>query len=356
MVEIALVKESEVDPGKVAVVTATLYPSWYQGHPHEPLTADKLRGDLALQTLAAAKATGFRIALVDGGSSQLFHQALEGLGINFEKEESSLGLGQGSSRRQALEIARAIPGVEVLCQTEPEKVHFVANSLISLSAPILREEADIVVPQRDQESFATYPKYQARTEIRANRLYNKILRKYGLLLDNSPDIDFWFGVRLLANKPEIVDEFERVFLLTYYDPEDTIDHLLSSVRPDAYSNPLFFPVLTALEKGIRIKSVPIHYEHPENQTRFEEGNDEFDRKRDFQRRIIIRELIYLLRILMNRPSLFHTLTNAPKFKGTITIDESVFRARDKETAEMAKWERVTREILERMLENSEEEV
>jgi len=280
------------DPKTIVVVTATLYPRWYRGRPREPLTEDKVRGDLALRTLLAAKQRGFQIALVDGGSSYEFLQALDKYNIPFEMQKEK-GL-QSLARRQALETAQSLLGVKVICQTEPEKISIISQCLNRASVPILKNEADIVVPKRTEASFATYPNYQARAEKKANKLYNQILRTHGLLDKDEPDIDFWFGVRVFANRPDVVELFTRQY---QFRPAQIALHKI--IQPEAYSNALFFPVVMALKAGFRVKTVEVPYRHPPEQTEFEKENLKFSRKRDIQRRTIITELIHFIRFLEN---------------------------------------------------------
>lgn len=283
-----------LDPKSIAVVTATLYPAWYAGEVRRKLTQDKLRGDLAIKTLLAAKNQGFNIALVDSGSSNEFLEELKRLGIPYTTgAEREI---QGSARRQGLEITKKFDGVQVICETEPEKVFMISDCLIKAAEPISEGQADIVVPKRTEESFSTLPSYQANAEKRANKMYNQILRAHGLLKPEDSDIDFWFGVRLFANRPEITRLFERVY---QFKKSETALHKI--VQPDTYSNPLEFPIVNALHDGLRVRSVEVDYIHPKEQTEFEEGKEEFNRKRDIQRRAIITELLHFIRYLEESP-------------------------------------------------------
>ncbi len=277
---------------EIAVVTATFYPQWHDTNTESEATSDKLRGDLALQSVDAAINQGFRVAIVDGGSSQEFVDTLKLRGVDFEAQKEQGG--QGPARRQALEMATRAEGVQVICQTEPEKVSMVADCLQIAAQPILNGEADIVVPKRGPESFATYPEYQALQEQKSNALYNRILRSRGLLKEEEPDIDFWVGVRIFTNKPEVLQVFTEK---EEFEPIDT--ELDKKIRIDMYSNPLFYPVVKALYNGLRVKSVDVPYVHPAAQTELESGNKEFDRKRDTQRRTILTELIHLIRTKEN---------------------------------------------------------
>ena len=278
------------NPKSVAVVTATYCPDWYPGEPRQPLAADKLRGNLAIQSAQAAKKQGFQIIFIDGSGNESFRKELEKLGVNYQSEREPLT--QGSARRQGLEIVQSLGGVKIICETEPEKASMIADCLKFASQPIATGEADIVVPKRTEESFSTLPSYQAKAEKRANQMYNQLLRAHGLLKPEDPDIDFWFGVRVFANRPEIVKLFKKRY---EFSPSGLALHKI--IRSDAYSNPLEFPVVNALHDGLRVKSVEIPYVHSWEQTEFEEGKEEFNRKRDVQRRAIVTELLHFIRYL-----------------------------------------------------------
>lgn len=282
------------NPRSIAIVTGTFYPEWYAGDTKKPLSADKVRGDLALESFKSAQNQNFQLSIIDGGSSDAFKSALERNGISFaiQKERS----GQGPARRQGLEEVGVSQDVKVICEIEPEKVSIVSDCMKAASLPILKGEADIVVPSRDAESFLTYPKYQADKEQNANKLYNRILHSRGLLKENDLDLDFWFGPRFFANRPEITKLFKGTY--QYRKGTTALD---KKVNLDMYSNPLFFPIAEALHKGYRVKSVTVPYRHPKIQKEFEEKQTDFDNKRDTQRRTIITELVNFIRYLENSP-------------------------------------------------------
>lgn len=292
--EISKSHEVFFDPKSLAIVTGTFYPTWYEGDARNPLSVDKLRGDLALQTFKSAQEKKFQIMVVDDGSSDAFKKALEQSSVYFEMQKQKEGA--GLARRQGIERAETLQGVKVIVQTEPEKLSMVSDCIQPASLPILKNEADIVVAARNNQSFSTYPQYQARQEQKANALYNKILRSRGLLKEGSPDLDFWFGQRFFANRPEITELFKEIY--QFNKGNTAIDKL---INVEMYSNVQFFPVVAALHKGLRVKSVEVPYKHPQAQTASEEGNPSFDRKRDIQKRAITVELIHFIRHLESSP-------------------------------------------------------
>ena len=155
---------------------------------------------------------------------------------------------------------------------------------------LLKNETDVVVPSREEESFATYPDYQAASEKRANRDFNRALRIAGLLKEEDPDVDVFFGPRLF--RKEQVDLFLRRY---EFDPRKD-SKLHSSVRTGNYSEATFFPVANALKDGVRVTSVQVPYRHPRVQSESEVDSPEFEAKRVRQRHDIVTGLIHLLRL------------------------------------------------------------
>ena len=112
------------------------------------------------------------------------------------------------------------------------------------------------------------------------------MRAHRLIKKDDPDFDIYWGQRFFANKPEITELFKTTY---QYRKDNTA--LDKKVNVEMYSNTLFFPVIQALHMGLRVKSILVPYTHPLSQTRFEEGNRDFDAKRYLQRRTIITELV-----------------------------------------------------------------
>lgn len=286
------------NPQSVAIVTGTFYPNWYKGDVREPLSSDKLRGDLALESFHACRENNFRLIVIDGGSSTDFQETLRSNDITFFPQEQKGG--SGPARRQGIKYAQTLNEVKVIGQTEPEKISIFFDCAKIASLPILRGEADIVMPSRYPEGFSTYPKLQAEQEQKANKLYNAILRRYGLLKTEDRDLDIYWGQSFFANKPEITILFENIY--QYRKDKTSLDKW---INVDMYSGPLYFPIIEALHLGLEVKSVTVPYFHPQSQTSFEEGKPEFDKKRYVQRRTIITELVHYIRLLQanpNRPS------------------------------------------------------
>lgn len=282
--ELQPVPETEVKPRSIVIATTTFYPNY----PEDDV--DKVRGNLALQAIKEAREKGYQVSLVDGGSSPDFKLAAKGIkGITVHPE---LERGMSASRRQAFVEASELDGAKVICWTEPEKVSIVRDCLPEAIVSILKGEADIVVPSRDDKAFRTYPDYQVEEEKGANRRWNATLRARGFLSEDSPDLDVWFGPKFFRNDPKIITLF-----LHRYEFRERGLKLDEIIRPELWPNATFLPIVAALHHGFRVKSVPVPYMHPKEQTEIEVNNPEFVRKRDVQRKNVIGSTIHFIRML-----------------------------------------------------------
>lgn len=280
-------KELEcVDPHAIAFATATFYKNW---HPisnvtsRDPLDIDGIRGDLALKTLRAAKLNGFQIAVVDGGSSEAFKNALSTtLGQEPSNEKQK---GMSPSRRQVFTEASGLAGVKIIAWVEPEKVAMAnGNNLQNAALPILKGDADVVIPKRDAFAFLTYPEYQVSWEQQANNDFNKLLKDNGLLPQDAEDLDVWFGPRLFKNDPEVLKLF-----LHQWERDDTHPNQRDAkMDPEHWAGAIFLPVVAKLYQdkldgnSPRVISFPVNYTHPEEQTRTEKDSPVFTAKREQQ--------------------------------------------------------------------------
>jgi len=101
-------------PDSIAIFTTTYYPEWYPGklQDHREGNVDKIRGDLAIQTVMAARQKGHQLVIIDGGSSADFCQMLTDQGITPSPERER---GMSASRRQGMSEATNLQGAEILC-------------------------------------------------------------------------------------------------------------------------------------------------------------------------------------------------------------------------------------------------
>lgn len=286
--------ETKIEPSSIGVATATLYRQWVPTTETANNSVDKIRGDLALQTISAAQKLGYQIAVVDGGSSAAFVDALVALGVTPQPEQDR---SMSGSRRQVFQEVSQLVGVEVIAWIEPEKVSMVRDCLPAAVVPLLQNLTDIVIPQRQQSSWASYPDFQVVYEQRANSLWNEMLRAHRLLSASEGNLDAWFGPRFFRNDPQIL----ALFLTKYVyqqQPESKLDLI---VNPELWPNALFLPIVAALHQGWRVQSKSVPYLHPFAQTALEQDNQVFRRKREVQRKNIMVATMHYLRLLAGKP-------------------------------------------------------
>lgn len=279
-----------VNPSSIVIVTTTLYPKWYKGEVLDRNHVGKIRGDLALEMIKETVKKGYRLIIVDGGSSEEFRLQVKKLNIRLQPQSEP---GKSAARRQAIKEASRLGGVKVICWVEPEKASIIGDFLVGSVLPILHNEADLVILSRKDESFATYPDFQTHLERKANRLFNNILREKGLLSVKGDDLDVWFGPKFFKNKKELV----CLFLEKYKNKRQKVDN---DFDPELWFNTLVLPVICALYKGFRVKPVYVSYVHPKKQTRLESGNKEFILKRKLQFRNLINNTEDFIRDLERR--------------------------------------------------------
>ncbi len=279
-------KESETEfrlkPESIAVVELTLYPSWYPGDVRSIGDTDKVRGDLALESIAGGVTEGYHMVVADGGSSFAFQEELSAFPeISFVRRQEQ---GRGAGRRQGFKAASATPEVEAILRVEPEKVSVVGEFIPQIMRPILEGEADIVVPKRNPELHQrTYPTYQWESEVAANKRYNDLLHKTGLL-PTDQFLDIFFGPVAFRNAPAVL----QLFLERYNFTLPTLTGIRRFVEPENWSDGYFFSVVKALHQGLKVASVEVDFKYPEKQKQNEETTaqgaiDEFVAKRAQQK-------------------------------------------------------------------------
>lgn len=281
---------AEFDPKSVAIATTTFYPDWFLT---QYGSVSKVRGNLAIELVHEVVERGYQIVVVDGGSSDDFKSRLEDMGVSINPEQQQ---GMSASRRQSYREASNIPGVEVICTTEPEKLSFVRNCLTQSVEPILNGRADIVVPKRDKESLTTYPNYQVDFETISNFKWNSLLRDRNLLDPTAEDIDICFGPKVFRNDPVITELFMRRYSLLSIGP--ALDQILN---PELWHAAVVFPVIAALHERRRVVSVEVPYRHPIEQTQVELDSDGLRRKRDIQYKNLIALTIEYAKLLQDGP-------------------------------------------------------
>lgn len=245
------------------VVIATNF--LYQGYTHLPEGQARnpgdtvgIRGDLALEFLHNAADAGVRVVAADGGSSEVFIEALKQFD-NVKVVTTDIP-GRAPQRRAAFAEAISLAGSKVVIYSQPEKVGLI-DSLAAISQPIINGEADIVIPERERALFEqTYPEYMRQSEERVNTTYDRVLQRAGLM---QPDqhFDWFFGPAAFKNDPEIAN----LFLKKYEVSEAIKSRIGAVVNPEMHSGSHYFPIIEALFAGKRVASVEAPFAYPQDQ-------------------------------------------------------------------------------------------
>lgn len=284
--------EINFNPQSIAIVSTTHYPKWYRGELKSIKHTEKIRGDLALETVKKAVELGYKVVIAEGKSTKTFIKNLQAIPeVRVYKRKQ---LGRGAGKRLALEKASKIPGVNVLVMTELEKVSFITQCIEACITQILENKAEIVVPKRNDVLFkSSYPRYMYNSEVEGNNIYNEALRSNNILPKTISDLDFFFGPRVLVNDRKVVALFKRRY---YFSGISLLEKLYD---PDQYSNVLMFPIINALKKKLRIVSIEVPFSYPRLQKENEDvGNREmFEEKRSMQRTSILIDLMHFLSFL-----------------------------------------------------------
>lgn len=281
------------DPQSIGIAVTTYYPKWYKGRLRSIKHTDKVRGDLAIEFAGICSQAGYKLVVADGNSSKSFKRALSQInGIILIKRRS---MKRSPSKRLAIKRLSKMPDIKVIILSEPEKVSLIKDCLPTIIKSILDRKADIVIPKRNQELFKkTYPSYQYDSETEGNNLYNEILKSHNLLLEGE-NFDMFFGPNAFLN----TSKFRALFLKTHKLPTGKSLKYNIVIDPEEYSNTIFFPIVLALKKKFKVKSVEVPFSYPMLQKQNEEkGQKElFLEKRKNQKLSLLVELLYFLRFI-----------------------------------------------------------
>jgi hypothetical protein len=229
----------------VVIVTTTSY-----------VNVDELRFKLACRMLVEARSAGYSVVIVDDSSSHDVRSKFAELGAHIFPQ---LVKGMGPSRRQAFFHAAEVAkdqGAAAVFWIEPERLGMIQFAPVLLK--IIYAGADIVVPQRTEFSWATYPAFQMESEKRGNAVVAEVAGRN--------DLDLFFGSCMYS--------LDAVKYVIAADPKKW-------GVADTYV-PQYAP-LYALRDGAAIASVPVDFQYPPEQTAAEgEQNEEMVAKRRSQ--------------------------------------------------------------------------
>lgn len=303
-------------PESVCLASTTFMKTWKR-EGGDKTNAEQVRGDLAIESIKMALKKGYRVVIVDGGSSEDFVNRLKEISAEVKADavdeniqihdlivEPETDRGYSGSRRQALKRAENLreEGVKAIVMMEIEKTGITEN-VEKLVRPILDGSADMVVPERgikintskkdphvkeEEEDFRGYPPYQAYSETWANKILDKLLVSAHLKNAKDPVLDLFGGTRVIKNDPEILEDFYQ---------KHTVVSGETKTNPKMYFDAAYAPIAYLLAKKRRIVSVPIEYQHPAEQTATEIDVANFDEKRDSQRNMITSEMAKQTRYL-----------------------------------------------------------
>lgn len=286
-------KDNLMSPRSIAIALTTSYPRWYRGKLVSIKHTDKVRGDLALETIKIARKKGYQVVVADWQSTKTFRREIISIGgVNLIRRLSEK---RSPAKRNALKKASLLEGVKVIILTEPEKVSLVKDCIQFIVEPILKQEADIVVPKRENILFEkSYPKYQYESEQEGNSVYNEELKSHKFIEIND-NFDMFFGPRAFSNTKPLVALFTKRYRFS----------IIHSTLPKSYfdaeelSNTNFFPVVAALKKGLRVKSIEVPFEYPTSQKQNEDkgAKEVFVEKRKAQKIGLVIELLHFVAYL-----------------------------------------------------------
>lgn len=143
----------------ISVLTTTFYKS-----------TEETRFHLASQLIGNAVAAGYNVLVVDGSPNPAIREAFTRIGAQVFAQTAR---GMGPSRRELFQKAADLRGctrAEVFVWTEPEKTDLI-RLIPVLVEPIIHADADIVIPERTDASWRSYPAFQVASEQKANAAY-----------------------------------------------------------------------------------------------------------------------------------------------------------------------------------------
>jgi hypothetical protein len=320
-VEDEMSPEFDFNPKSVAVVSTSFYPKYGMGGAE----LDNVRASVMIDMAQAVQDRGYRMVVVDGGSPTRFTNKLKDLGVTVLLEDAT---GMAASRRQVINAGSALGGIKIIAWSEEKPSVFRDNDPSVLFGPLIRNEADIVIPDRGEDGRSTYLPQQRNWEERGNSSLHRILMHYGLVRADSQQLDMWSGPRIFRNEPGIIEIFNRIYTYERVSPEDIYtkrvdgvsqthkrkvdkaQKIQASINPERWSNSIFLPIINALWNGYRVASVPIQYVHSKEMNTSEMNNLTMEDKRVTQYVDIIHSSIHLIHQLRANPfSRIHQVSN-----------------------------------------------
>lgn len=287
--------DKEIIPvaNQIVVATNCLYREYRvlsNGEQRNAADTDGIRGDLALEFFRKNTASGIRTVVCDGGSSSQFLTALDKFNNHGLTIVQSQTPGRGPQRRQAFEVAIALPDSKTILYTQAEKTSREIpqdDYLAEISRPILAGDADIVIPKRNPKlGRESYPPYMWLSELNVNKTYDFIMKKAGLM-EKDESFDWFFGQVVFKNDPEI----NALFLKKYAVDGSIRSRIGATPNPEMHSDGHYFPVIEALFNKKRVVSIEVPFVYPPEQKANEMSPE---KRKDFEKRRIADGAAYRL--------------------------------------------------------------
>lgn len=219
---------------------------------------ERIRARLALKTIFEARLQDYDIVVVDGGSPDDFIYNLLDLEAKVFQQEVP---GMGNARRQALRLAKeASSNGDAVVWLEPEKYTLIPF-IKSGTEKITSENYDLVMFRR--ANLDSYPPEQVHA-------YQMVQLAFRYL--TNIDCDFLFGPVALSHR---ATDYFLAYRSEYGDMWDSI-HI---------------PKFHIMREGLPWTQVTINYQHPQEQTRAEQGNMDLFMRRVEQVRVVTQALI-----------------------------------------------------------------
>lgn len=226
--------------------------TFYRAH----IEHERILAELTLQSAKDLKARGFPVLVIDGGSYEGYREALAEIGVEVVLQEES---GLGNARREVVSAALRTDAKYFL-YTELEKVGFM-GAVSDVYRLFSQNDVEVVIPRR--RSLSSYPSFQAHSEALGNEVWKRVTGK---------DLDIYFGPRAWRR------DLSHYFLDYHGDYGDLWDVIM-------------IPILHMVSDKRCFAEVVLDYDHPSEQTEYEEKHLQFINKRLHQLELVSRALI-----------------------------------------------------------------
>ncbi len=223
--------------GNIIIATTTFYKE-----------ESELRFQLTLEMIRKAKQCGYKVIIVDASQNLPISEKMKEAGAYvFFQNTTTMGASRREAFFHAAEELKSKEGlaVKIIVWIEPEKIDMIRH-IEQVVAPILRKDADVVIPQRTAASWKSYPQFQQDSEQMGNAVFAQ---------HSGRELDVFFGpvaCNLKAAKKVI-----------------TFDPMEYNGVADTYV-PQYLAALAIQEGDLCVDSVFVDFQYPPAQKEQEE--------------------------------------------------------------------------------------